>query len=54
MEKAAEFISINLKGDQTESGVLLPHMSSLLTPEEKPNPLFAQFPPCLFFKELYF
>lgn len=54
MEKAAEFISINLKGDQTESGVLLPRMSSLLTPEEKPNPLFAQFPPCLFFKELYF
>lgn len=49
MKKAAEFISTNLKeeGGQTETGVqfLLPHMSSLFTSKEKPNPLFAQFPP---------
>lgn len=59
MEKAAEFICKKLKeeGGQTERGVgilLPPHMRSLFTSEEKPNSLFAQFPPLLFFKELYF
>lgn len=57
LEKAAEFICKKLKeeGGQTERGVriLLPYMRSLFTSEEKPNPLLAQFPPLLFFKELY-